>query len=418
MTKILILEPFYTNFHIDLAHRLSDDIYCFVFNIGNVLNAKGAKQLFVKKQIINSRYSSEDLALAHKTKTLYTETSRKLLGQEPCDSDFEYMAKYVSFLRTFLMAKKVDLVLMHNDLRWQHALAIQVCKELNVRYLISECGLFRPDTITIDQLGVNAYSSLPKTSDFYRSLKTSPITLKSYKPRKIESSFNNIRFLLFLMLNKFGDVFDFNSPLKNKHYKITSYFNLFIHRKFKFIKKIESSLPDNYIFVPLQVNTDTQILVHSDYKNIQEFISKVENDFYALNSESVLIFKVHPMEGSGNYFFDKRSLVVNTATKELIERCEFVITINSTVGFEALQSRKRVIVLGDAFYKINGLVICSSTNSLKKDLADCLQGMHGIDEDLILKFVYYLRSQYQVNGNLFNYDSETLNTIEKLLHHS
>ena len=44
-------------------------------------------------------------------------------------------------------------------------------------------------------------------------------------------------------------------------------------------------------------------------------------------------------------------------TRELIDGAEAVITVNSTVGLEALTLDRKVITLGEAHYNIDGLVL-------------------------------------------------------------
>lgn len=415
MNKILILEPFYTNFHIDLAHSLSNNIYSFIFNSGNLIYLKGSKKRFVHQHIINTQYPPADLFIAKNTKSLYTEILRKISRVEPSESDFEYMAKYISYLRHFIIDKKIDLLLMHNDLRWQHALAIKVCKELGIRYLVTERGLFRPDTTTVELLGVNANSSLPRDANFYRSSTCPSICLNSYKVKALANFTINLKFFIFVVLNKLGNIFSINSPLINKKYQFRNYFPLIFKQKTNLNKYHCNEFPNKYIFIPLQVNSDTQILVHSEYNNMQQFITQVENAFYVLNSDCTLVFKVHPMERIDSYVFDKRSMLSNAKTNVLIKNSEFIITINSTVGFEAVQSYKKVIVLGDAFYKINGIAVCSSIESFQDDLLSCLDNNVIVDKDLIIKFVSYLRAEYQINGSLFNYDSKMFRAIKQLL---
>ena len=416
MNKILILEPFYTNFHIDLSKHISDDIEVLVFNLGNILYLRDAKKTIAHKKIIKSNFTDIDLQIAKETQTLYTETLRKIENREPSVEDFEYMARYVSFLRTFLKNKGIELVAMHNDLRWQHALAIKVCKELKIRYLITERGIFRPDTTTIDFQGVNGHSSLPKNREFYENLENISGELKSYKVDKLTNLKVNMRFSLFILLNKIGDILGMNSKIKNRGYSFVKYINLFIKQKFSKKSTQNIELPKEYIFIPLQVNTDTQILIHSEFKNMQEFITKVEKDFYGIESNLQLVFKIHPMEkGIVDYDFDNRSIVVENNTNELVEKCEFLITINSTVGFEAMQEYKKVIVLGNAFFKIEGLAICSSKKNFLNDLEDTLINKNKIDNHVIEKFVSYLKYGYQINGNLFNYDIETLEMLKSTL---
>ena len=414
--KILILEPFYTNLHIELANYLSDDIKALIFNIGNMVYLKDAGKTIVHKYILKAKYTQRDMKVVETTKTLYTETLRKIDGVEPSYEDFEYMAKYVSFLRGYLKNENIELVTMHNDLRWQHSLAIEVCKELGVKYLITERGIFRPDTTTIEFKGVNAYSSLPKDKEFYKKHDVVSKELKSYKVSKVTNLKVNIKFAIFILLNKIGSIFGLNSTIRNKSYSLSTYINLFIKQKFGKSNKNIVTLPKRYVFVPLQVNTDTQILIHSDFKDMQEFISKVENDFYSLESDIGLVFKIHPMEkGIIEYLFDKRSIVVDSDTNELVKNSECIVTINSTVGFEAIEKYKKVLVLGGAFFKIDGIAICSSKETFLEDLKNTLNNNNTIDMCIIDKFVSYLKYEYQVNGNLFNWSNETFEEIKKKL---
>jgi len=55
---------------------------------------------------------------------------------------------------------------------------------LNINYLVTERGIFRPDTTTIDFKGVNGYSSIPKDINFYKNLNIKERTLRSYKISK------------------------------------------------------------------------------------------------------------------------------------------------------------------------------------------------------------------------------------------
>jgi capsular polysaccharide export protein len=414
MKKVLVIEPFYTNFHIDLAKYLSKDIYALIFNLGNIIYLDGAKKIFVHKKIKEYKYTDKDLQLAKNTKTLYTETLRKIENQEPSKDDFIYMARYISFARDYLIKNKMDLVMMHNDLRWQHALTISLCKELNIKYLVTERGIFRPDTTTVDFQGVNGYSSVQKDINFYKNLNIKEETLRSYKISKWINLKTNIKFTLFILLNKLGDLLILNSKIKNKNYSLIHYIKLFIKQKFLSKKDENIDLPKKFIFIPLQVNTDTQILIHSNFKNMQEFITLVEKTFYNINSDLKLVFKIHHMEkGTNSYKFNDKSIVLDYNTNELVEKSEFVITINSTVGFEALQKYKQVIVLGEAFFKIEKIVICSSKQNFLNDLKNTIENKKNIYKYIINNFVNYLKYKYQINGNLFNYDNLTFKQIEK-----
>ena len=418
--KILILEPFYTSFHIDLAKYLSDDIYSFVFDFGNIIYLLGSKKIYVNNHILKESYSPDDLVIAEKTKNLYSEKLKKIEGIKLKKNNLKYMARYISYLRNFLKEEKIDLVTMHNDLRWQHALSIQVCKELNLKYIVTERGIFRPNTITVDFKGVNANSSLPKNKEFYKKAKIHKKSLINYRLSKIIILKTNIKFVIFILFSKIGQVLKINCQIKNKEHSFLKYMNIFVRQQVNWRRSKNINLPRRYIFVPIQVNEDTQILVHSDFNNMQEFISKVENDVYSLDSDLSLVFKIHPMEsGAVRYKFNDKSIVVDTDIARLIKDSEFVVTINSTVGLEAIQLNKVVLVLGESFFKIDGIVICSSKDSFRDDLIRIInKKIIIVDIESMNSFMEYLMYKYQVNGNLFNYNNTTMKELAKRIRES
>lgn len=121
------------------------------------------------------------------------------------------------------------------------------------------------------------------------------------------------------------------------------------------LQKTNSSAPEQYIFLPLQVSSDTQIKLHSEYDNIKAI--------HFAHSESSknnigLVVKLHPAENDpaeidriikAQEFLGFH--ISNANTIELIKNANAVITINSTVGMEALLYRKPVKTLGRCLYK-------------------------------------------------------------------
>ncbi|KVK74547.1 capsular polysaccharide export protein, LipB/KpsS family [Burkholderia sp. MSMB1498] len=110
-----------------------------------------------------------------------------------------------------------------------------------------------------------------------------------------------------------------------------------------------------YVFLPLQVSGDTQIKLHSDVDNLKAIQLAFE---HAANESADLIVKLHPAECDTAvidevvrmqrvYRFD----IVTSPTTDLIRHAYSVVTINSTVGLEALLYGKPVMSLGRCFYK-------------------------------------------------------------------
>jgi capsular polysaccharide export protein len=110
-----------------------------------------------------------------------------------------------------------------------------------------------------------------------------------------------------------------------------------------------------YVFLPLQVSGDTQIKLHSDVDNAGAI--EIAHGL-ASKVGARLLVKLHPAENDAAmiaeivrlqkaYSFD----IVAAPTTELIRHAQMVVTINSTVGLEALLYGKDVVSLGRCFYK-------------------------------------------------------------------
>ncbi|MGK0499675.1 MAG: capsular polysaccharide export protein [Oceanicoccus sp.] len=130
--------------------------------------------------------------------------------------------------------------------------------------------------------------------------------------------------------------------------------SLFIKIKTSNKKNNQQLLPENFIFFPCQVSTDTQITINSNTNNI----AAIETAFNIATKKAVdLVVKIHPAEKSFQeitrikQFCQQPGITLcNNNTAQLLGKCIEVITINSTVGLEALIYNKPVTTLGKAVY--------------------------------------------------------------------
>lgn len=82
-------------------------------------------------------------------------------------------------------------------------------------------------------------------------------------------------------------------------------------------------------------------------------------------------------------------------TQELIQKSLAVITINSTVGVESLLFKKRVVVLGDAFYRIEGITKGVEHQEMLNQTIKGLEDWH-FEEKLVENFLKYLYYDYLI----------------------
>jgi hypothetical protein len=264
------------------------------------------------------------------------------------------------FLKYFRYLQKnpSEIVAVWNGNKLRQAIVVQAAK-------FFENGLL-PNTTTLDFQGVNAFNSLPRHREFYDELQfETDIKLPSQLVVRAQEG------------------------VKTNH-------------------SVSADLPEHFIFVPFQVNTDSQITIHSPWiRNMAHLFEVIvaaqkrllENE---TNSEITFVFKEHPSSGQDYQQLHQRiknekylMFANEINTQELIEKSAAVITINSTVGFEALLLGKKVIVLGDAFYGFEGL---TKHAEIENDLISVLSGISKWqpDEKLRGNFLRYIQTEYAV----------------------
>ena len=114
--------------------------------------------------------------------------------------------------------------------------------------------------------------------------------------------------------------------------------------------------PEPFIFLPLQVSTDTNLIVRSSIDNFHAIERACE---IAREKGARLVVKIHPAEREGDFFerlgpfLDLHTDMVSLTsanTVECILKSQCVVTINSTVGFEARIFGKEAITLQPTLY--------------------------------------------------------------------
>ena len=197
-----------------------------------------------------------------------------------------------------------------------------------------------------------------------------------------------IKSLLSAILNIFSIILGIS--IKNKVY----YYNLKALFKLK-TKIINSTAIDiykeKYVFVPLQVSNDTQIIINSDV-SLKYLIDYAYE--YAKYSSIKVVIKPHPAERNDNILRyvnllkekNNNIIVSNDNTMKLIENSELVITINSTVGLEAMIVGKKIKFLGYSFYsKFNNNRLINYIMSFLKNVD--YFGKEKISEKVIYKLL-------------------------------
>lgn len=320
-----------------------------------------------------------------------------------------------------------DTIICFGDCRPLHQVAKRWAASKGVRFFAFEEGYLRPHYITLEEGGVNAYSSLPKEAEFYRRLpKMSMPEVKTLKP----STRLRIRHAIIYYLA--GWYYRHSFP-KYRHHKSFSPFYearcwiraawrkqwyAFLQRDI--LPKIKSDWDQKYYLAILQVYNDSQIRNHSPYNDVRDYINDVMYSFSRkAPSEDLLIFKHHPMDRGHRlyspliaklgrkYGISERVVYVHDIPiPELLTYAKAVITINSTAGISALIHNKPLKVMGNALYDIKGI-------TYQEHLHQFWQASFKPDMKLFKKFRIYLLENTQVNAVYYTKNRRYLNIKSK-----
>lgn len=281
-----------------------------------------------------------------------------------------------TYFRRFIKRHGIDTLICYGDCRHYHQQAIRICKQKKVAVWAMEEGYLRPDYVTLEQGGVNAFSPLYAKRDKLADM-CWPTPYEA--PLKVGKTFARRAW--------YASRYHINKSLMSWRYP---YF--VNHRPWSLYQEARGwvaggvvkwwhkmadrsllrALPahkGHIFFVPLQVTEDFQIREHSDLSGVEEMVAQVMNSFAEhARREDVLLFKHHPMDrGYVSYQaqIDRLTSLLGLEGRVfygyelplpvLYPLLKGVITINSTVGLSALLHDVPTFCMGRALYDIPGL---------------------------------------------------------------
>jgi capsule polysaccharide modification protein KpsS len=309
----------------------------------------------------------------------------------------------------------IDAIVLFGDCRPVHRDAIEVAEKLGVEVYVFEEGYLRPDFITLERDGVNGRSRMPRDPNFYRRA--------NLKPRKDIDPVGHVLFYAAY----YSWLYAFACNLggwRYPHYRHHKQLNIVRHmlawskaalrklaytaRERRLFQKITSDWQGRYFLVPLQCHHDYQLLSHSGFKTIDDFMALVVASFAEhAKPDDHLVFKHHPLDRAyTNYAAQLSALAVRHRVSgrihylhdehlpTLIKHARGTIVINSTVGLSSVHHGTPVKCLGVAVYDMPGL-------TFQGGLDHFWRAKTKIDPILYRRFRSWLEHNNQLNGNIW-----------------
>ena len=326
------------------------------------------------------------------------------------------MEEWPAFLAGLLAELKIDVVLIFGDCRPIHRCVRELAERAGAQLGVFEEGYVRPDHITLEGGGINAYSMLPRDKHFYL---TYPVA-QSSDPLKVGHVFwyATLWAVLYYLTSS---ILKPSFPHYRHHRRLAiremfPWFRSLWRKCFYRVKerhvqhRLETELSGRFFLVPLQVYYDAQIRVHSNYPSIESFIHEVVSSF-AKNAEPdvALVIKHHPMDRayrdytqlweslSEGYGLQGRLLYVHDLhLPHVLPHARGVVVVNSTVGLTALLYGVPVKVCGRAIYDIPDITYSGRLKDFWREAQ-----LHKPDPTALQGFRAYLIEQTQLNGSMY-----------------
>ncbi|WP_199608815.1 capsule biosynthesis protein [Flocculibacter collagenilyticus] len=330
-----------------------------------------------------------------------------------------------SYLSAFVDKHNITDVIVFGDCRFYHREAKKVVERKKLSFWAFEEGYLRPSYITLEKEGVNGNSLFD--AEVLQSFEAN--SKSEVQPLQLKHTYINMAYWASAYYF-FKSIFSF----KYKHYihhrpweeseelyswmmsgaKKLKYKN----NDAKLLSAVKNELSGQYFLAPLQVSVDSQILFHSPFRSVEEFIGVVVKSFaHNANEGDYLILKHHPMDrGFVNYtkYIKKLSYAYDVVDRviychdthlpTLLKNAKGTITVNSTVGISSLHHSTPTKVMGKAIYDINGV-------TSQKSLDDFWQSCCKPCPTTFAKFKAFLLEKSQIPGSFYRNPNITLHAV-------
>jgi len=327
------------------------------------------------------------------------------------------LERWPGFVGEFMDQHGITDLVLFGDCRYYHAQAVEAARTRGVRLHLFEEGYLRPNWITLEHQGVNAYSDFPR--DPAALLEEAdelgpPPRIITYDDQFSLRARWDVSWNFYRLLG--GSLYPHYRP----HAQL-SWFEDYAGWLYKFARKkriaardaaaltrlVDSGAP--YFVLPLQLDGDFQIRVHSDFRNMTEATEMAFASFArAAPPDAWLMVKRHPFDVG---FIDRRKQIERLARRygfadrvTYIETGDIVpfiaeslgtIVVNSTSATFALSLGVPLMVLGRATYDIPGLAFQGTLDEF------WTQG-EAPDPDLWWAYRRVLIERTQINGSFYS----------------
>ncbi|RVU15030.1 capsule biosynthesis protein [Methylobacterium oryzihabitans] len=269
-----------------------------------------------------------------------------------------------------------DLVLL-GEQRYYHKVAIAAAKARGLHVTVTDFGYLRPDWITLERDGMSGDSCFPRDPEAILDL-AGKAPEPDLAPRYKDSFLTQIVWdMAYHLLSNWLWWLYPSYTSHQVHHPALVYLGTGLHiltarrrgpRVDAAVDAIKAA-GTRYYVMPLQMENDFQLRAYSPFFDLKTPIHTVIRSFAGSAPEgSRLLIKVHPLDpGVRNWgrivrrsaqkwgVADRVDYLDGGDLGRMLDGCQGVVTVNSTVGMWSMRAGKPTMTLGAAVYDVAGL---------------------------------------------------------------
>lgn len=334
----------------------------------------------------------------------------------PATSFRQHLEMLPSFIADLYERLEITDQVLFGDCRPVHRVAVQKARLCEVRTHVFEEGYFRPHWITLERDGVNAYSHIPRSAQWFREAAERLPEVRIQTPFSTQFGFRAVHDVAYHLASLVNPLlyYGYRSHAPNAAVQYLGYIGRLPKLKYREIQDsalIEALKEKNgaLYLLPLQLDNDSQIRHHSRFANMAAVMRKVIRSFSLhAPSDARLLIKNHPLdlglaghEGTARnlarqFGVEDRVYFIETGNLDrILDGASGTVTVNSTVGSVSLSHGCPTHCMADPIYNIPGL-------TFQGDLDDFWKADTRPDATLFNCFRKTVIHAAQINGGFYS----------------
>ena len=270
-----------------------------------------------------------------------------------------------------------DLIL-HNDTRRVHLDSIQEARRRGITPWVFEEGYLRPHWLTLEAGGINGYSPLPRDPNWYRAEAARLGPAPAHTPVGPGTKWRVLHDFRWQWAN-YRYLYRWPRYRTHRPYPIWAEYATWARRlatlkwrqaqaRREVAARARADGRPFFLF-PLQLDSDSQIRLHSPFGRLPAAIRHVIADFARhAPAEVDLVIKNHPLDNGwinyrrvvrraarGHGVADRVTFIDGGDLNALVDAARGTVMVNSTVGLTAVSRGAATVCLGTAIYDLDGL---------------------------------------------------------------